>query len=67
MENLTAAGARPGRAAAGLLQPDVRRLWHRLQYAGEAAAGTGMVINADGQVLTNNHVINGSTKIIATG
>jgi S1-C subfamily serine protease len=37
-----------------------------LQYAGEAAAGTGMVINADGLVLTNNHVINGSTKITAT-
>jgi S1-C subfamily serine protease len=37
-----------------------------LQYASEAAAGTGMVINADGLVLTNNHVINGSTKITAT-
>ena len=28
-----------------------------LQYDSEAAAGTGMVINADGLVLTNNHVI----------
>jgi S1-C subfamily serine protease len=37
-----------------------------LQYASEAAAGTGMVINADGLVLTNNHVINGSTTITAT-
>ena len=37
-----------------------------LQYASEAAAGTGMVINASGLVLTNNHVINGSTKITAT-
>jgi S1-C subfamily serine protease len=37
-----------------------------LQYADETAAGTGMVINADGLVLTNNHVINGSTKITAT-
>jgi S1-C subfamily serine protease len=37
-----------------------------LQYDSEAAAGTGMVINADGLVLTNNHVINGSTKITAT-
>src|SRR5690348_7755381 len=37
-----------------------------LQYASEAAAGTGMVINANGLVLTNNHVINGSTKITAT-
>jgi S1-C subfamily serine protease len=37
-----------------------------LQYDSEAAAGTGMVINADGLVLTNNHVIDGSTKITAT-
>jgi S1-C subfamily serine protease len=37
-----------------------------LQYDNEAAAGTGMVINADGLVLTNNHVIDGSTKITAT-
>ena len=37
-----------------------------LQYNSAAAAGTGMVINADRLVLTNNHVINGSTKITAT-
>jgi S1-C subfamily serine protease len=37
-----------------------------LQYNGEAAAGTGMVINSDGLVLTNNHVIRGSTRITAT-
>ena len=37
-----------------------------LQYSGEAAAGTGMVINSGGLVLTNNHVIENSTKITAT-
>jgi S1-C subfamily serine protease len=37
-----------------------------LQYSSEAAAGTGMVINADGLVLTNNHVVESSTKITAT-
>jgi len=37
-----------------------------LQYNSEEAAGTGMVINADGLVLTNNHVIEDSTKITAT-
>src|SRR5271166_2491755 len=37
-----------------------------LQYNSEAAAGTGMVVNADGLVLTNNHVIEDSTKITAT-
>ncbi|MGO9671610.1 MAG: S1C family serine protease [Streptosporangiaceae bacterium] len=37
-----------------------------LQYSSEQAAGTGMVIKADGLVLTNNHVIENATKITAT-
>jgi S1-C subfamily serine protease len=37
-----------------------------LNYSSEAAAGTGMVINSDGPVLTNTHVIENSTKITAT-
>jgi S1-C subfamily serine protease len=37
-----------------------------LQYNSEQAAGTGMVINPDGLVLTNNHVIEDSTSITAT-
>jgi S1-C subfamily serine protease len=37
-----------------------------LRYDSEEAAGTGMVINAGGLVLTNNHVIENSTKITAT-
>ena len=37
-----------------------------LQYSAEQAAGTGMVISAGGQVLTNNHVIENATKISAT-
>jgi S1-C subfamily serine protease len=37
-----------------------------LQYRSEQAAGTGMVINSDGLVLTNNHVIEDSTSINAT-
>jgi S1-C subfamily serine protease len=36
-----------------------------LQYNSEQAAATGMVINPDGLVLTNNHVIEGSTTITA--
>ena len=38
----------------------------KLQYNSEAAAGTGMVLNASGLVLTNNHVIANSTAITAT-
>jgi S1-C subfamily serine protease len=37
-----------------------------IQYQSEAGAGTGMVINSDGLVLTNNHVIEDSTKLSAT-
>jgi S1-C subfamily serine protease len=37
-----------------------------LQYNSEQAAGTGMVINSGGLVLTNNHVIEDSTSITAT-
>jgi S1-C subfamily serine protease len=37
-----------------------------LQYNSEQAAGTGMVISSGGLVLTNNHVIEGSTSIKVT-
>jgi S1-C subfamily serine protease len=37
-----------------------------LQYDSEQAAGTGMVITSSGLVLTNNHVIEDSTRITAT-
>ncbi|HET6909046.1 MAG TPA: trypsin-like peptidase domain-containing protein [Mycobacteriales bacterium] len=38
----------------------------RLGYQRAVAAGTGMVITAGGDVLTNNHVIDGATSITAT-
>ncbi len=37
-----------------------------LGFEGARAAGTGMVLTASGEVLTNNHVIQGATKITAT-
>ncbi len=36
-----------------------------MQYDSEAGAATGMIINSDGLVLTNNHVIEDSTKVTA--
>ena len=46
------------------VRPGVVIINTTLQYSSERAAGTGMVINAaEGLVLTNNHVIEGSTKI----
>jgi S1-C subfamily serine protease len=37
-----------------------------LGFQGGRAAGTGMVLTSSGEVLTNNHVIQGSTKISVT-
>jgi S1-C subfamily serine protease len=37
-----------------------------LGYRGAAAAGTGMVLTSDGEILTNNHVIDGATSISVT-
>jgi S1-C subfamily serine protease len=37
-----------------------------LQYQGARAAGTGMVLTSDGEILTNNHVVDGATSISVT-
>ncbi len=37
-----------------------------LSYQNEQAAGTGMVLTSNGEILTNNHVIDGATSISAT-
>ena len=37
-----------------------------LGYAAEEAAGTGIVLTSNGEVLTNNHVIDGATSISVT-
>jgi S1-C subfamily serine protease len=54
------------RGIAAKVKPGLIFINTTLQYDSEIAAGTGMVINADGLVLTNNHVIEDSTKITAT-
>jgi S1-C subfamily serine protease len=37
-----------------------------LSYAGGEAAGTGMILTSNGTILTNNHVVEGSTSITVT-
>jgi S1-C subfamily serine protease len=37
-----------------------------LQYQDAQAAGTGMVLTSDGEILTNNHVVDGATSISVT-
>ncbi len=49
------------KVSAGVVDIDTK-----LGYQQAAAAGTGMVITANGDVLTNNHVIDGATSITAT-
>ncbi len=53
-------------AVVNKVQPGLVIINTTLQYNSEQAAGTGMVISADGLVLTNNHVIEDSTSINAT-
>src|SRR5260370_26189665 len=48
------------------VKPGVVIINTTLQYNSEVAAGTGMVINSGGLVLTNNHVIEDSTAIRVT-
>ncbi len=37
-----------------------------VDYSSGEAAGTGMVLTSDGEILTNNHVVDGATKITVT-
>ena len=37
-----------------------------LRYQNARAAGTGMVLTSDGEILTNNHVVDGATSVSVT-
>jgi S1-C subfamily serine protease len=63
----TASGAPANAAAiANNVDPGLVDIDTQLKYQGTAEAGTGMVLTGDGEVLTNNHVIEGATTITAT-
>jgi S1-C subfamily serine protease len=51
---------------ASKVDPGVVDITTRLGYQGGEAAGTGIVLNSSGDVLTNNHVIDGATTITVT-
>jgi len=53
-------------AIASKVDPGLVDINTTLGYQHEQAAGTGMVLTASGEVLTNNHVIEGSTTISVT-
>jgi S1-C subfamily serine protease len=51
---------------AAKMDPGLVNIVTTLGYQNGKAAGTGMVLTSTGEVLTNNHVINGATSIKAT-
>ena len=53
-------------AIAGKVDAAVVDIDTKLGYQQAAAAGTGMVLTANGEILTNNHVVDGATTITAT-
>jgi S1-C subfamily serine protease len=42
------------------------RIVSTMKYSGAKAAGTGMVLTSDGEVVTNHHVVEGATSVRAT-
>lgn len=55
-----------GSEAAGEVEPAVVTIDTVLDFGSAEAAGTGIVLTSDGLVLTNHHVVEGSTSIAAT-
>jgi S1-C subfamily serine protease len=53
-------------AIASKVDPGLVDINTTLSYQEEQAAGTGMVLSSSGEVLTNNHVIDGATSISVT-
>ena len=53
-------------AIAAKVDPGLVDINTTLGYQSEQAAGTGIVLTSSGEILTNNHVIDGATTISAT-
>ena len=53
-------------AVAANVGPSVVDIDTKLGYQEAAAAGTGMILTSNGEVVTNNHVIAGATTVVAT-
>ncbi len=60
------AGASDTATIEAKVDPGVVDITTQLGFEGGEAAGTGMVLDTSGDVLTNNHVIEGSTAITVT-
>lgn len=58
--------ASTGTTATAAQQRGVVTIVSQLQYERASSAGTGIVLSADGEILTNNHVVAGATSIAVT-
>jgi len=63
---LPSSGASDTGTVAAKVDPGVVDITSRLGFQGGEAAGTGIVLSASGDVLTNNHVVDGATSISVT-
>lgn len=62
----SASGSTPAVPATAAQQLGVVDVTSQLGYAGAESMGTGMVLTPDGEILTNNHVVEGATSIGVT-
>jgi len=62
----SASGSASAASIAQAVDPAVVDINTTVGYQNARAAGTGMVLTASGEVLTNNHVISGATSISVT-
>jgi S1-C subfamily serine protease len=51
---------------ASKVDPTLVNVTSTLGYQGATGKGTGIVLSSDGEILTNNHVINGATSVSVT-
>jgi S1-C subfamily serine protease len=51
---------------ASRIDPGLVDVTSNLGYQGDEAKGTGIVLTSNGEILTNNHVINGATSVSVT-
>jgi S1-C subfamily serine protease len=64
--NTGGAGPADASSIAARVDPGLVDVNTTIDYGTAEAAGTGMVLTSSGEVLTNNHVVDGATKISVT-
>jgi S1-C subfamily serine protease len=62
----TGVNAAPPRGVVRRLEPGLVDVVATLGYQDAQAAGTGLVLTPSGEILTNNHVIDGATSVMVT-